>query len=312
MDGVLVIDKPEGPTSHDIVALVRRVLRIKRVGHTGTLDPMATGMLPLVIGRATRLTQFLSKDSKTYNASIRLGFSTDTYDALGTPVGSNGDPSLDLSHELGNQVIESALNSFRGTFDQCPPPFSAKKIGGVRAYTIARRGGPVVTVPVQVTVDQLRLLKAENSRLQVEITCSSGFYVRSLAHDIGQMLGCGAHLQALRRTRSGEFDLTHAIPLESAVQGSGEAKNMVNPAPPIVDRILPLSRLLRTLPSAILTSRGRRCASNGQPINQDELTHIDDVIGIATSRVRLFDETGQLVAIAENRDGALHPRVVLV
>lgn len=312
MDGVLVIDKPEGPTSHDIVALVRRVLRIKRVGHTGTLDPMATGVLPLVIGRATRLTQFLSKDSKTYNASIRLGFSTDTYDALGTPVGSNGDPSLDLSHELGNQVIESALNSFRGTFDQCPPPFSAKKIGGVRAYTIARRGGPVVTVPVQVTVDQLRLLKAENSRLQVEITCSSGFYVRSLAHDIGQMLGCGAHLQALRRTRSGEFDLTHAIPLESAVQGSGEAKDMVNPAPPIVDRILPLSRLLRTLPSAILTSRGRRCASNGQPINQDELTHIDDVTGIATSRVRLFDETGQLVAIAENRDGALHPRVVLV
>ena len=312
MDGVLVIDKPEGPTSHDIVALVRRVLRIKRVGHTGTLDPMATGVLPLVIGRATRLTQFLSKDSKTYNASIRLGFSTDTYDALGTPVGSNGDPSLDLSHELGNQVIESALNSFRGTFDQCPPPFSAKKIGGVRAYTIARRGGPVVTVPVQVTVDQLRLLKAENSRLQVEITCSSGFYVRSLAHDIGQMLGCGAHLQALRRTRSGEFDLTHAIPLESAVQGSGEAKNMVNPAPPIVDRILPLSRLLRTLPSAILTSRGRRCASNGQPINQDELTHIDDVIGIATSRVRLFDETGQLVAIAEKKEGALHPRVVLV
>ena len=312
MDGVLVIDKPEGPTSHDIVALVRRVLRIKRVGHTGTLDPMATGVWPLVIGRATRLTQFLSKDSKTYNASIRLGFSTDTYDALGTPVGSNGDPSLDLSHELGDQVIESALNKFRGTFDQCPPPFSAKKIGGVRAYTIARRGGPVVTVPVQVTVDQLRLLKAENSRLQVEITCSSGFYVRSLAHDIGQMLGCGAHLQALRRTRSGEFDLTHAIPLESAVQGSGEAKNMVNPAPPIVDRILPLSRLLRTLPSAILTSRGRRCASNGQPINQDELTHIDDVIGIATSRVRLFDETGQLVAIAENRDGALHPRVVLV
>ena len=312
MDGVLVIDKPEGPTSHDIVALVRRVLRIKRVGHTGTLDPMATGVLPLVIGRATRLTQFLSKDSKTYNASIRLGFSTDTYDALGTPVGSNGDPSLDLSHELGNQVIESALNSFRGTFDQCPPPFSAKKIGGVRAYTIARRGGPVVTVPVQVTVSQLRLLKAENSRLQVEITCSSGFYVRSLAHDIGQMLGCGAHLQALRRTRSGEFDLTHAIPLESAVQGSGEAKNMVNPAPPIVDRILPLSRLLRTLPSAILTSRGRRCASNGQPINQDGLTHIDEVIGMATSRVRLFDETGQLVAIAEKKEGALHPRVVLV
>ena len=312
MDGVLVIDKPEGPTSHDIVAQVRRVLRVKRVGHTGTLDPMATGVLPLVIGRATRLTQFLLKDSKTYSATIRLGFSTDTYDALGTPAGSNGDPSLDLSHELGNQVIESALNKFRGTFDQCPPPFSAKKIGGIRAYTIARRGGPVVTVPVQVTVSQLRLLKAENSRLQVEITCSSGFYVRSLANDIGQMLGCGAHLQALRRTRSGEFDLTHAIPLESAVQGSGEAKNMVNPAPPIVDRILPLSRLLRTLPSAILTSRGRRCASNGQPINQDELTHIDDVIGIATSRVRLFDETGQLVAIAENRDGALHPRVVLV
>ncbi len=312
MDGVLVIDKPEGPTSHDIVAQVRRVLRVKRVGHTGTLDPMATGVLPLVIGRATRLTQFLLKDSKTYSATIRLGFSTDTYDALGTPVGSNVDPSLDLSHELGDQVIESALNKFRGTFDQCPPPFSAKKIGGIRAYTIARRGGPVVTVPVQVTVDQLRLLKAENSRLQVEITCSSGFYVRSLAHDIGQMLGCGAHLQALRRTRSGEFDLTHAIPLERAVQGSGEAKNMVNPAPPIADRILPLSRLLRTLPSAILTSRGRRCASNGQPINQDELTHIDDVIGMATSRVRLFDETGQLVAIAENRDGALHPRVVLV
>jgi tRNA pseudouridine55 synthase len=311
MDGVLVIDKPEGPTSHDIVAQVRRGLRVKRVGHTGTLDPMATGVLPLVIGRATRLSQFLSKDSKTYTATIRLGFSTDTYDALGTPVNPSRGPSLDLANELGSHVIESALNAFRGRFNQRPPPFSAKKIGGVRAYTIARRGQPVATVPVQVTVDQLTLLKVENSRLQVEVTCSSGFYVRSLAHDIGQKLGCGAHLQALRRTRSGEFDLTQAVTLEHAVQVGGEANDIANP-PPVVDSILPLSGLLRALPSAILTSRGRRCASNGQPINQDDLAHIDQAVGIATSRVRLFDETGQLVAVAETREGALHPRVVLV
>ena len=311
MDGVLVIDKPEGPTSHDIVAQVRRGLRVKRVGHTGTLDPMATGVLPLVIGRATRLTQFLSKDSKTYTATIRLGFSTDIYDALGTAVEPSEGPPLDLADELGGQVIESALNAFRGTFNQRPPPFSAKKIGGIRAYTIARRGQPVATVPVQVTVDQLTLLKSENSRLQVEVTCSSGFYVRSLAHDIGQTLGCGAHLQALRRTRSGEFDLTQAVPLEHALQVGGKANSKTNP-PPAIDSILPLSRLLRTLPSAILTSRGRRCASNGQPVNRDDLAHIDQGLGIATSRVRLFDETGQLVAVAETREGALHPRVVLV
>ena len=302
MDGVLVVNKPAGPTSHDVVAQVRQSLQIKRVGHTGTLDPMATGVLPLVLGRATRLAQFFSGDSKTYTATIRLGFSTDTYDALGTPISPTASASSRPANELGARAIDLALEAFRGTFDQQPPPFSAKKIAGTRAYTLARRGRPVAPSPVPVTVDRLTLLDVADGRLKIEVPCSAGFYVRSLAHDIGQALSCGAHLEALRRTRSGEFDLTQAVTLDHDVVRAS-----------VVDQwIIPLSQLLGDVPAVIVTSQGRLCASHGQLVSRADLTHTDDGTASTAIWVRLIDETGQLVAIAEPRDGALHPRVVLV
>src|SRR5262245_8795257 len=222
LDGLLVIDKPSGPSSHDVVARMRRVLGERRIGHTGTLDPLATGVLPLVLGRATRLARFMSASSKSYEAVVRLGVSTDTADSEGSPIGSSFSGTLPSRDE-----IDRALEVFRGTFLQQPPAFSAKKIGGRRSHRIARDkqrlrpcravGGEVSAIeraggapaPVekswrlpdkcQVTVSQLTLTGLQGDLVTLTLDCSAGFYVRSLAHDLGQALGTGAHLEALRR-----------------------------------------------------------------------------------------------------------------
>ncbi|MAG69062.1 MAG: tRNA pseudouridine(55) synthase TruB [Vicinamibacterales bacterium] len=300
-DGVLVVDKPSGPTSHDVVAWVRRALGTKRIGHTGTLDPLATGVLALVVGRATRLAQFLLSDSKVYTATIRLGVSTDTYDALGTPVEPARDASPTPARD-GEAAVESVLKLFRGRFDQRPPPYSAKKIAGTRAYALARRGRPIAPAPVPVAVNQLELLELADDRLRLSLECSAGFYVRSLAQDIGEALGCGAHLEALRRTRTGAFDLAQAVPMDR----EGLPTALVD------ERLVPLSRLLPEWPTATLTSRGRRRAAHGQPIVHSDLADVGVADEPPAGRIRLLDDTGQLVALAEARDGALHPRVVLV
>ncbi|MDE3156183.1 MAG: tRNA pseudouridine(55) synthase TruB [Acidobacteriota bacterium] len=299
MDGVLVIDKPAGPTSHDVVARMRRALGERRIGHTGTLDPAATGVLPLVVGRATRLAQFLTSATKEYRASVRLGWATDTYDATGQPVDppAPGVPPVAVTPAQ----VEAALEGFRGTYDQPPPPFSAKKIGGVRAYELARRQAPVAPAPVPVTVHALELLTCAGDRLELRVVCSAGFYVRTLAHDLGRRLGVGGHLTALRRTRSGAFDETMAVGLE-------EAERL---GPAVAARLTPMDALLPDLPAAVLNASGLRKTDHGSDLGPADL--VRRLAPGVTGRCRLVDEAGGLIALAEVRPGSglLHPSIVL-
>lgn len=302
MNGVLVIDKPTGPTSHDIVARARRLLGVKRVGHTGTLDPLASGVLPLVVGRATRLARFLSGGEKAYEAVIRLGRMTDTYDALGKLAESSTPVS-----QLTADDVAGALDAFRGVFWQVPPPYSAKRVGGVRAYTLARAAKPVEPKPVRVSVQSLTLDRYEAGAAHVRIVCSAGFYVRSLAHDLGAQLGCGAHLEALRRTSSGGFRLEDAVLLPDL-----EAE-----PPRAADAFVPMDHLLTNLPAAVLSRRGTERAAHGNAVGgPDILRRIAGIEGLdqaPETAVRLLDDAGALVAIARAGAGAaLHPIVVLV
>jgi tRNA pseudouridine55 synthase len=299
MDGLLVIDKPAGPSSHDVVARIRRVLGEQRIGHTGTLDPTATGVLPLVIGRATRLARFLSASDKSYDATIQLGFSTDTGDAAGRAAG----PRHDGPFPSGD-AIDRALETFRGSFLQQPPAFSAKRVAGTRSYRLARGRASVLPAPVTVTAHGIEVLEVDGDLLRVRIDCSSGFYVRSLAHDLGTRLGVGAHLVALRRTRVAALGLEDALALDTAEREPERA----------MAQIIRLGRLLPDVPSVVLTMEGVRRAGQGQ-----DLTPGDAVGGLSegwsTQRiVRLLDMSGDLVGIAEPaaRPGFLHPSVVLI
>jgi tRNA pseudouridine55 synthase len=260
MDGLLVIDKPAGLTSHDVVARVRRVLGARRVGHTGTLDPSATGVLPLVLGRATRLARFVTAADKSYEAVVRLGVETDTYDTEGRIIGSAFDGQLPSVEE-----IERALGRFRGTFLQQPPAFSAKRIAGSHSYELARsrRSDAVAREnqasldavlpaalpkpePVEVSVHSLELLQVDAQCARLQITCSAGFYVRTLAHDLGHLLGTGAHLMALRRTRSGDYAVEDAIAL-AEVERPGDGVRIA------AEAIVPLSRMLPRLQTLTLS-----------------------------------------------------------
>ncbi len=314
MDGLLVIDKPAGPTSHDVVARLRRALGERRIGHTGTLDPAASGVLPLVLGRATRLARFLSARDKSYEAVIRLGIATDTYDAHGQtsrPPHAGAWPSRD--------EVERALDAFRGTFLQQPPAFSAKKIDGTRSHRLARAASrhvsagagahPAAALPAlaSVTVHRLAILSAEAECVTLGIECSAGFYVRSLAHDLGERLGVGAHLAALRRTRSGDFRLADALPL-AAAEGDRDAARAA---------VIPLERMLLNLSAVVLSDEGVRHAANGVDLGPSDLLDSD---GAARDLehpdlcIRMLNRRGQLVGIAELAGARrlLHPSVVLV
>lgn len=303
MDGVLVVDKPEGPTSHDVVAVARRALRERRIGHTGTLDPMATGVLPLVIGKATRLASMLSGAAKTYEATVRLGCATDTYDADGVVAGDTEDrqaASLTIpAPDVPREEVEAALGRFRGPFEQAPPPYSAKKIGGVAAYKLARQQREVSPKPVSVVVTGLELLDYAGGLATVRVTASAGFYVRSLAHDLGRALGCGGHLASLRRTRSGVFTLDDAVPLSDLLDGRQGA----------AERIVPMDRLLPDLPAARLTASGAKRAGHGNPVSPVDIAEP----GPRGVRVRLLAPDGRLLGLGEPRPGGLlQPVVVLV
>ncbi len=205
-DGLLIVDKPADWTSHDVVAKARKLCHTKRVGHTGTLDPFATGVLVLCLNRATRLVQFLTGEDKEYLATMRFGFATDTGDLTGTPLA----PATSTAH-LNEDLIERALTAFRGTITQIPPMYSAKKIGGVKLYEMARRGEQIERAPITVEINHLSLeTPLDNNECTIRVTCSSGTYIRTLAEDIGKQLGIGAHLTALRRTRAGNCDLSRA------------------------------------------------------------------------------------------------------
>jgi tRNA pseudouridine55 synthase len=303
LNGVLVIDKPAGPTSHDVVARVRRALQTRRIGHTGTLDPLATGVLPLVIGRATRLASLLSGAEKEYEAAVRLGAATDTYDAADR-IGPPPEPPAGI--DAGQ--IDRALARFRGEFDQLPPSYSAKKIGGVAAYTLARRQMPVQPKAVRVTVSHLALESYDRGLARVRVAASAGFYVRSLAHELGKHLGCGAYLEALRRVRAGAFQEDAAIPLDRVeVEGTGAAR-----------WIVPLDRVLLHIPAVVLNDRGARRAAHGNelgPADMVEPTPLSVPASTASigARWRLTDSGGMLLGIAESRaGGVLHPAIVLV
>src|SRR5580692_7708881 len=214
MNGVIIIDKPAGWTSHDVVNRLRRILQQRSVGHLGTLDPLATGVLPLVTGSLTRLAQFYTASEKTYEGVIRFGFATNTYDADGEPVESNvetaalGCPS-GQSPDLSLEHLQKLAAGFLGLIEQIPPPFSAKKINGVPAYKLARKQQEVVLKPVQVEIKEFSILSVAGDRAHFRARVASGTYMRSVAHEMGQRLGCGAHLESLRRTAVAEFDITH-------------------------------------------------------------------------------------------------------
>jgi tRNA pseudouridine55 synthase len=208
MNGVIIVDKPSGWTSHDVVNRLRRILQQRSVGHLGTLDPLATGVLPLVTGSLTRLAQFYTASEKTYEGVIRFGFATNTYDADGEPVGPVSLITLSLD------ALQNLAAQFRGLIQQVPPPFSAKKIHGVPAYKLARKQEEVVLQPVEVEIKEFVITEVDAGRAHFRARVASGTYMRSIAHEMGQRLGSGAHLESLRRTAVAEFDLTHAHPIE--------------------------------------------------------------------------------------------------
>lgn len=231
MDGALVIDKPAGCTSHDVVNQVRRIVQTRRIGHLGTLDPLATGVLPLLVNRATRLARYFRSSDKKYDALLRFGIRTDTYDRDGTVTATTSD------FELNRERLEDALQAYRGTFLQIPPPVSAKKVHGVPAYKLARKNVPVELDPVEVTVYSLDLTEITGDTARVKVHCTGGTYVRSIADDLGQRLGCGAIIDQLRRTASGDFmeDQARTLPeLEQLAARGRLAEAIILPA-----RLLP-------------------------------------------------------------------------
>jgi tRNA pseudouridine55 synthase len=298
LDGALVVDKPAGLTSHDVVAAVRRTLGVSRVGHTGTLDPMATGVLPLLLGRATRLAQFLSGAPKTYEARVRFGWATDTRDATGVPLGDPADASVE------SDAVERALDAFRGTFAQVPPAYSAKQVQGRRAYALARGGAPVADLaPVQVTVHALALESLEASIATLRVTSSAGFYVRSLAHDLGVAVGTGAHLHALRRVASGTITEHAAMPFERV---------MADPAGAAA-AVVTMDALLSEMPAAVLSAEDAERARHGRDVEASADERSSGRADASNGMVRLLAPDGSLVAIAARtaRPGVLHPSVVL-
>jgi tRNA pseudouridine55 synthase len=301
LHGVLVVDKPEGPTSHDVVDAVRRALRVRRVGHTGTLDPFATGVLPVCVGKATRLARFLGGGDKTYRATVRLGLATTTDDRMGEPLG----PARPVTVEP--ETVEAALASLRRRTEQIPPTYSAKHVGGRRAYELAREGLDVPRRPVAVAIHALDLLERRGDELTIEVRCSPGTYVRALARDLGEALGVGGHLTALRRTRSGAFGLDESVTLQ-AVEGEGAR------------RLVPLARLLPELPAVRVGREGRAALTHGRDL--DSTLVVGGLPEEPGPRLRVLDEDGALVALVVPRGFAttaelpvtptLHPDLVLV
>lgn len=308
MDGILIIDKPEGKTSHDVVARVRRIIGTRRVGHAGTLDPFATGVLVVCFGRATRLVQFLVGLDKEYIATVRLGFATDTQDITGKQI-----TPLESSKRLSLDSVKAILSEFTGKQLQTPPMFSAKKIAGERLHRAAREGREIERKPVEIVIDSIELVESRDGAIfdnkdgtrqfTIKVRCSSGTYVRTLADDIGARLGVGAHLAALRRTAAGHFGLEDALTLDELerVTSAGELERAtISPADALMH--LPLVRLDE--------KRADRAMHGIEAlVSEEELSAIED----GAEWVRLCDERGALIAVGlyNSAGKAIRPRVVL-
>ncbi len=295
--GALLVDKPGRVTSHDVVASVRRLARQRRCGHTGTLDPFATGLLVLCLGKATRLAQFVSGTSKSYLATVRFGFRTDTYDRTGEVTGPRSDSSPNRAE------LETALEGFRGVQEQRPPLFSAKRIDGKRSHRLARAGVAVEPPPATVEVFELLLLDYRPPRAQLSLSVSSGTYVRSLAHDLGEKLGCGAHLEELRRTRIGPFRVEEASTLED-LSRLAHQKRLSEP-------LLSPSELLRELPRVDVSAAAVKLLIHGRDVPQAEFTLPAE--RPLSGPIRVCGEKGELVSVAHvhGDTGALRPDIVI-
>jgi tRNA pseudouridine55 synthase len=298
IDGILVVDKPRGKTSHDVVESVRRLAGFRGIGHLGTLDPLATGVLVLALGRATRLARFYGGRRKRYTCAIRFGFATDTYDADGEALGLDSAPALDA------EEVRALAAKFVGKIQQMPPQFSAKKIHGRPAHELARKHKPVKLDPVDVEVYEFRLAGVEGSVARFVVECGSGTYIRALAQDLGKLHGAGAHLAEIVRTAVGEFTLDQAVPLADLAADANAGR--------LLERVIRLENLLPELPRAtvlpIIEKRVRHGAKFSLPLAQIQPGHAIAAQGAPAqldsdawrpSRLRVFNQQGQLIAIAE-------------
>jgi len=293
VDGVIVVDKPEGWTSHDVVGKMRRIANTKRIGHLGTLDPIATGVLPLVIGMATRLAQYYTASEKVYEAVMRFGFATDTYDRAGVAT------SEAVPVTLERERLEAELNRFVGCIEQVPPPVSAKKVGGVPSYKLARQNKAVALAPVAIEIYEARLTAVEGDTASVLVRCSAGTYVRSIAHDLGQALGCGAHLHQLRRTRSGDFSIEQARTIASL-----EILRAEDALPQV---LIPAAELLPNFPLVRVDPLTAGQIRQGRDFHSSPFQVVRN-----TKFVKAVDEYGALVAIGELvAPNLYHPAVVM-
>ncbi len=299
--GVLfLLDKPAGLTSHDVVERVRRATGVARIGHSGTLDPMATGLLLLCAGGAARLQGFFTGMDKSYEGVIRLGRATSTYDREGEPAGAERDTSA-----IGAVEVEAAAAAFRGEFQQSPPPYSAKKVGGRKFYEMARKGESVPLMPKTVRVSQLKLDPPENGRLPFSLTCSSGTYVRSIANELGEKLGCGAHLESLRRTTIGQFRIEDAVALDR-FEAMTPAERLSAP------HAIPLSRVPFPFERIRLASLEAWKVRKGQPI---PVRGVETREGQWVALVGPSDEMlalGQVTPIGRGPVALIKPKIVLV
>ncbi len=281
MDGILVIDKPTGPTSHDVVSAVRKILKEKKVGHTGTLDPMATGVLPLVLGNATKLARYLSGGDKTYRATITLGIRTNTLDAVGDVIETkpvNVDPS----------TIPGVLAQFVGNIEQLPPMYSAKKMEGKRLYELARQGIEIERETKHVKIYTITMLRCELPEIEFDVSCSVGTYVRTLAEDIGLALGCGAHLSKLSRLKAGPFSLEQAISLEQLKEHPEMAK----------EHLQPLESAISALPRLQIPGYMARALATGYQLSVGDLKNLDAPLFATDDAIAISIENGALIAVA--------------
>ena len=281
MNGILLIDKPEGWTSHDVVAKLRGILHERRAGHSGTLDPMATGLLVVFLGRATRAVEFAEADVKEYSAGIRFGISTDTRDITGRVLSER-------DADFSSEQLDEVLGRFRGDILQIPPMYSAIKVNGKKLYEIARRGGEVERGARQIHIYSLERESCVNGEMILNVRCSKGTYIRTLCHDIGQALGCGACMSSLRRTRAGAFDVTQAYSIEQ-VQDSADSGNIQN-------LLLPVDTLFCDCERFELSPNQERSLRNGGEFSTTELER----------RYRSYSQSGEFIALSEVREGKMH------
>ena len=302
MDGILIIDKPLDWTSHDVVGKLRKLLKTKRIGHTGTLDPFATGVLVMLVGQATRLAQFLDKDEKEYQATIRFGFETDTGDRTGQRVDTTHEPETDLEETLRAVDWREIFSGFLGEIEQTPPMYSAKKINGKKLYELARAGVEIERKPVKIKIHELEFngfSETDTAEVSIRVVCSAGTYIRTLAEDIGRKIGIPCHLAELRRTRAGKLVIADALTIEELAAAVDQG---------IVDSsLIPMNAAVSNLEEIVMTDEEVRKTRHGIKLERT----------VESEVVRLTDQTGQLIAIGINvktsrREQRIQPRNVVV